>query len=156
MIPEKQKIKLGIPTNIAIWKTIKGGRDTVREMARARDNWTCQQCGKVWVQGQRRLDVHHLDPKQEGKSKQKNAAKMDLKNFKKLITLCHKCHLNLHSVKKKISKGMKTKRVFTEHENQELQKLYALGIRQYKLAEIFKCSKQTINSKVKKFKQNNA
>lgn len=76
----------------------KGGRDYTRELARQRDNRTCQWCGKVWILGQRRLDIHHI----VGcglKSREYDRVE-DLAN---LITYCHRCHMNLHSVRQKIS-----------------------------------------------------
>jgi len=32
-----------------------------KKSIRERDNHTCQECGKVWEKGTRRLDVHHID-----------------------------------------------------------------------------------------------
>ena len=37
------------------------GIDFIREKVRARDGYRCQESGKQWEPGQRRLDVHHLD-----------------------------------------------------------------------------------------------
>ena len=39
------------------------GKDRTRELARIRDKHTCQKCGKIWQEGQRRFDVHHLNGK---------------------------------------------------------------------------------------------
>ena len=80
-----------------------GGRNFIREIVRARDKYTCQDCGKKWKVGQRRLDVHHLDKDQEGRSKEKGVIARDKKNLHRMITLCHKCHYNRpeHRVKSK-------------------------------------------------------
>lgn len=64
------------------------GRDLNREKARIRDNHTCQDCGKVWIEGQRRFDVHHLNGLCGKKSRGYD------KSIEGLTTLCHKCHFN--------------------------------------------------------------
>lgn len=66
-----------------------GGRDFVRELIRARDNYTCKDCGKVWKEGMRRFDVAHLDV-HAGKAL-KYESYDECKN--NVITLCHKCNL---------------------------------------------------------------
>ena len=75
------------------------GRDFLKEIVRKRDNHTCQICGLVWEDGCRKLDVHHLDENLEGEvgRKYKNC-----KNIDRQITLCHKCHLNLDHIRKKM------------------------------------------------------
>jgi len=95
--PEK-KIVL---KDISRYKRTNGlsGTDFLAEIVRKRDNWTCQICGKVWKKGQRRFDVHHIDEKDENKHTYAN-----YKKFDKMITLCHKCHLNLEHIRKKMSK----------------------------------------------------
>ena len=80
------------------------GRDLLREKVRIRDNYTCQICGKNWRRGQRRFDVHHLDPNKESKNGRVYSQNKDIDT---MITLCHKCHLNLKSVKEKFRKGAK-------------------------------------------------
>lgn len=77
------------------------GRDFLREKVRIRDKHTCKRCGKGWVKGTRRLDVHHTKVEQEGDGSYKNH------DFRYLITYCHKCHMNLHSVKKKMRNAKK-------------------------------------------------
>lgn len=72
------------------------GREAIREKIRIRDNHTCQICGKRWEEGQRRFDVHHIDCDKE-KSRQYDVYDIEKDN---LITLCHKCHLNLPEHKK--------------------------------------------------------
>ena len=77
------------------------GRDFLRESVRMRDDYICQLCGKVWVHGTRRFDVHHTNEKIEGNKGRKYRHN---KNISNMITLCHKCHLNLPEVKKKMTK----------------------------------------------------
>src|ERR1044072_9184001 len=67
------------------------GLDLVRERVRQRDLYTCQNFFKVWLPGTRRFDVHHLD---EAMESVKNY-RYDNNNLDKMITYCHKCHLNL-------------------------------------------------------------
>jgi hypothetical protein len=68
----------------------KGGRtpqiyptdwnNILKEQIRARDNYTCQECGCPEIECNRRLDVHHID--------------YDKNNLDKnnLISLCRRCH----------------------------------------------------------------
>ena len=63
----------------------------IRDSVRARDKQTCQKCFKIWDGKNRKFDVHHLDLSMESKSD----IEYDLNNMDKLITMCHKCHLNL-------------------------------------------------------------
>lgn len=105
---KEKLVAMGFPTrndDAAFW--VGGQRDVIREWVRIRDNRTCQKCGKIWIKGQRRFDVHHLDLSMEGKSKERGIGKWDEKNIGKLITYCHKCHLNLHSVKEKMKQKHK-------------------------------------------------
>jgi 5-methylcytosine-specific restriction endonuclease McrA len=76
------------------------GLDRIREQVRERDDFTCQNCGRVWQSGQRRFDVHHLDITMESI---RNYA-YDKENIYLLITLCHKCHLNMPHNRAKIRK----------------------------------------------------
>jgi len=71
------------------------GRDYIREKIRIRDKHTCQICKKKWRKG-RRFDIHHKDC-----DKKKTRGYDSLKNEDNLITLCHKCHMNLedHKIK---------------------------------------------------------
>lgn len=66
------------------------GRDYTRELVRLRDNRTCQDCGKIWVEGTRRLDIHHLS----GLCGKKSKGYDSVKDSSNLISLCHKCHFN--------------------------------------------------------------
>ena len=59
----------------------------IREKVLKRDNYTCQHCGKVWIKGDRKLDIHHIDGSGSNiPMKEKNN---DTSN---LISLCHRCH----------------------------------------------------------------
>lgn len=75
------------------------GRDFLREKVRVRDNHSCQICGKRWEDGKRRFDVHHLDEELEGKNGFQYG---NNKRIDRMITLCHKCHLNLPHIKEKM------------------------------------------------------
>jgi len=77
------------------------GRGYLRETVRIRDNYTCQICGKAWKEGQRRLDVHHLDENLEGNVGRKYENNKDMS---RMITLCHKCHMGLPHIKRKIGR----------------------------------------------------
>lgn len=76
------------------------GLDRPRELVRIRDKHTCQSCGKKWVEGTRRFDIHHLNGLCGKKSKNYDKSKY----FEGLITLCHKCHFNHpeHSCRKSL------------------------------------------------------
>ena len=76
------------------------GRDLTRELVRIRDGHTCKICLKKWEKGKRRFDCHHID----GNCGKKSLSYDRIKDLNTLITLCHKCHMNLHSVRKKMSK----------------------------------------------------
>lgn len=119
--------KIYIPKELKIWtmkkreslgifgdvKHIKGGRDKIRELVRIRDKYTCIKCGKIWVEGSRRFDVHHLDPEQEGKkARGEGCTKYDKENMDKMITVCHKCHYNLDVVKNKISIALRGRKSY--------------------------------------------
>jgi len=67
------------------------GLDSIREKVRVRDNHTCQDCGKKWIEGTRRFDVHHLNIKMESS----RSYQYDRTHLHLLTTLCHKCHLTL-------------------------------------------------------------
>jgi len=81
---------------------ITGGREQIRELVRIRDNYTCQLCGREWTSREwvkgRRLDVHHKDY-----DKEKSRRCDKLEETDNMITLCHKCHLNLPAHKKSMS-----------------------------------------------------
>src|SRR3990167_8056696 len=75
------------------------GRDYIREIVRIRDNHTCQKCFKKWEEGKRRFDIHHLN----GLCGKKSQSYDCFEEMDGLITLCHKCHLNLDEVREKRS-----------------------------------------------------
>lgn len=76
---------------------LRFGREFTREKVRIRDNHTCQKCGKKWEEDQRRFDIHHLS----GDCGRFSLGYDKTENLDNLITLCHKCHLNLEEVKEK-------------------------------------------------------
>lgn len=82
-----------------------GGVGILCELARMRDNYTCQICGKKWHPGMRKFDVHHLDRAIESK-KAKDRTIEDYKGVG-MITLCHKCHLNLEEIRDRMIRKIK-------------------------------------------------
>lgn len=82
------------------------GRDRPREIARQRDNHTCRICLNKWVEGQRRFDIHHLS----GFCGKLSRKYDKIDNLEMLITLCHKCHLNLETVKVKMKNAVRKPR----------------------------------------------
>jgi len=85
--------------------------DRLRELVRVRDRYKCQKCKSKWVEGERRFDTHHLDEKYEGLNGGKGFYKIDKNILKRIVTLCHKCHLNLHSVRVKMKKSFRKKHI---------------------------------------------
>jgi|TARA_R100001530_G_scaffold2201_1_gene3662 transcriptional regulator with XRE-family HTH domain len=82
----------------------EGRLNKIREIVRMRDNFLCQLCGFDWkLKKQRRLDVHHLDEDRDGHG-HKGACKWDSEHTDRMITVCHKCHLNLDISIKKMRK----------------------------------------------------
>ena len=79
-----------------------GSRDRIRELVRIRDIQKCQICGKNWKIGQRKFDVHHKDF-----DKEKTMRCDKIEDMGNMITLCHKCHLNLPEHKKSMKIGYK-------------------------------------------------
>ena len=79
----------------------KNGRDRNREKIRIRDNYTCQDCDKLWEVGTRRFDIHHLD----GLCGKKSKGYDKLSDKNKFVTLCHSCHFNRpeHKLNNKIN-----------------------------------------------------
>lgn len=132
-IPSKYN-QHGISTATA--KTVDG-RNYVRELARTRDRYTCQTCGKVWRPGSRRLDVHHLDGLcgTVGKGNDK------LSDLPILITLCHRCHFN-HPLHSKAE-------YFSRWNIEKLQLLREQGISYRKIGVLFGVSGQRIQQVIK-------
>lgn len=81
----------GIKSISMLTEIMTGSRDQLRELVRIRDGHTCKMCGKRWGEGKRRLDVHHLETHMESV----RDTNYDRNNLDKMVTLCHKCHLNL-------------------------------------------------------------
>lgn len=79
------------------------GFRATRDAVRKRDNNTCQSCGAT-QSGKRRLDVHHLNPEDEGK----DGAFKEHHDMDQMVTLCRKCHMNLPEVRRRMSEGKKT------------------------------------------------
>lgn len=101
---------IGLPDINMAKLGLSGGRDYVRELVRIRDNRTCQICSKKWKPTQRRFDVHHLDEKREGSDNnnlRQGNLRWDRNNLDRMVTLCHKCHLNLDIVRNKMSRMRK-------------------------------------------------
>lgn len=71
----------------------------LKELIRARDNFTCQICGKIWKPGTRRFDIHHLDQEKENIPYSKEKYLWDKSNTDRMVTLCRKCHQNLEHIK---------------------------------------------------------
>lgn len=89
------RIKKGFPKKSPVVETHGlskkfSGRDVVREQVRIRDNHTCQDCKKIWREGNRRFDVHHLN----GLCGKKSRGYDTVQDMEGLVTLCHKCHYN--------------------------------------------------------------
>ena len=57
-----------------------GNDEELKEKVRIRDNYTCQECGKIWVEGEEKFISHHID--------------YDKSNHVmwNRITLCRSCH----------------------------------------------------------------
>lgn len=73
------------------------GRDLPRGIVRGRDKNTCQVCGYKWKGTEKkRLDVHHL----EGFCGKMSRIYDKPETLYRLITVCHKCHYNLHDHRK--------------------------------------------------------
>jgi two-component SAPR family response regulator len=90
---------INIMTKKNNWR--RHGREYTRGLVRKRDNHTCQACNKVWQEGERQFDCHHIN----GLCGKKSRAYDKIKDIDEMITLCHKCHYNhpLHSQKIKLS-----------------------------------------------------
>mgnify|MGYP003393995069 CR=1 FL=1 len=82
------------------FRTNLTGRDFSRELARVRDNHTCQLCFKIWRVGERRFDMHHLNGLC-GKLSTKYENTRDM--LPNVLTLCHRCHFNHHQFSKNIN-----------------------------------------------------
>ena len=118
------------------------GRDYTREKVRKRDNYTCQHCLLVWKKGERRFDVHHKDL---DKDKTKGYDKPE--EFNNLITLCHKCLLNIPGHKKKMRESSLSKEelVFLKKRKEEMVELREKGLTQKQIGDVFGISHQRVS-----------
>jgi len=116
------------------------GLDFIREKVRVRDNHSCQICFKKWEQGQRRFDVHHLNPELESNREYKNS-----KCFDEMITLCHKCHLNLEHIKNKRRVSSETISIIREAINHRMT--------YEQMGKILGCTRQNVQQLDKKYNQ---
>lgn len=71
-------------------KYLQSGNCRTRELVRHRDNYTCQMCKRVWEEGMRRFDVHHLN----GLCGKLSRKYDRVANMENMTTLCHKCHFS--------------------------------------------------------------
>lgn len=62
-----------------------------RELVRERANRTCQSCGIVEPELERKLDVHHIKPVRSFKNAE------DAHTFDNLVALCHDCHMSIEA-----------------------------------------------------------
>lgn len=115
-----------------------GGRDRKREIIRIRDNHTCQLCGKVWIKGTRRFDIHHKDCDKE-KSLQTDNLEKEADN---MTTLCHKCHLNL--LEHRLTMLGNRKKQLSEEQRDELLLLLKNGVSSKEISKQFNITKQSV------------
>jgi len=67
-----------------------------RNLARRRDGYRCQCCGKTQKQNGRQLDVHHIKPFHVfGYVGGENTTYLDANHLSNLISLCRNCHLRV-------------------------------------------------------------
>jgi 5-methylcytosine-specific restriction endonuclease McrA len=163
-IPNEIKKLLGNKNITKVTGMGNGSRDRIRELVRIRDNHTCQICKKVWVKGQRRFDVHHEDESREGMDRDYrklrlsgySIVKEDRTILDRMTTLCHKCHLNLDHLRKKMSRaGHESNQKLLsprrrEKRNNEIIKFYESGMIYRKIAKKFKLSTMTISKVVQR------
>lgn len=146
LIAIKQSVFGNVPSgNITELTGLSGGaRDRYRELVRIRDNHTCQICGKKWLEGQRRFDVHHLD---EDSSKTRKVDNLEIE-ASNMVTLCHKCHLNVPGHKEKMSvNGVDKKQVLTVS---VVKNLLKSGLNQVDIASKLGTTKQAVNGFIKR------
>jgi transcriptional regulator with XRE-family HTH domain len=107
LTPRKRK-HLGLADIRELYKIFKNPISVIREEVRIRDNRTCKICLKIWTTGEKRFDVHHLEEINGKSAGALNSCKYDRANMDKMITLCHKCHMNLHKTQRINKKVMHT------------------------------------------------
>ena len=76
----KFKFKKGNKINVGREPSGQNWTNKLRNEIRKRDNYTCQECGKIQNELKRKLEVHHID------YNKKNCSIFNL------ITLCRSCH----------------------------------------------------------------
>ena len=68
--------------------------ESLKELIRDRDNRQCQLCGKLEIECNRKLDIHHIDH---------NKNNLDKDN---LISLCNSCHMRVNLNPKLLQLGV--------------------------------------------------
>ena len=119
----------------------KQGRERNRFLVRARDNFTCQECKKIWKKGQKHFDVHHKN----GLCGKKSRAYDTVEEMDGLITLCHKCHYGRHDISKEVGK----KRIYGEEKKiRDAKIIMAIrgGATYKEMAKKFKISTAMVNN----------
>ena len=111
------------------------GRNFLAEKVRIRDNHTCQICGRIWRKDQRKFDIHHLKIVNENNNTYEN-----YKDFNEMITLCHKCHLNLDHIREKMKRNKK----ISEGKYSLIKQLRMEKLTLQEIANLFKVSRQRI------------
>lgn len=137
-------------------KISSGSRDRVRELVRIRDDHTCQCCKRKWNGKERRFDVHHLDEEKEGLN-HRLPISYDRNNMDKLITYCHKCHLNLDHIIEKFKKRLSFVSQINQERNNNIFNEYGIGdISMKKIASKYGVTHQRIQQIIQRFKQTKA
>lgn len=72
-------------------KHYKGHWLKQRDLARQRDNYTCQLCGVTEEEWHKEMDVHHI------RNYRKYEDKEEANKLENLVCLCNKCHSFVHS-----------------------------------------------------------
>lgn len=128
------------------------GRDLVREMVRARDGHQCMKCRAPWIIGSRRFDVHHLNNLCGKKSRKYDR----LSEIDGLITLCHKCHLSLHSNQMKMAAASRPNRLIGQAaaaRRLKILELHLNGVTNADIAKQLKMKPQTLQSAINRIKK---
>jgi transposase-like protein len=122
----------------------KQGRELTRFKVRERDNFTCQDCGKKWKEGERHFDVHHLN----GMCGKKSRGYDKLEDMDGLVTLCHKCHFNRHDWA-----GVKKSKIIPLNELKKTQQLRDSGLTLREVGEIIGISREGVRWRLIKYKE---
>ena len=86
------------------------GVDFIRDKVRMRDGNQCILCGHMGTK-KRNLDVHHLDENLGGI----NGKKYRNNPIHRMITICHKCHMEHHNGYRKIKYQGKNVSKYIKH-----------------------------------------